>query len=416
MKSNFHKISTLVLILLIGLSLPLSAQLVLKGEFRPRTEYGHGYKALAVPDMKYGLFTSQRTRFSVAFQNEKIATGLVLQDVRVWGNQSQLVANEDLATSIHEAWAEVFFNEAVSLKAGRMELAYDNQRILGSVAWVQQGRSHDLALLKIKKGINVHLGLAYNQANANYTSHTYLVGNSYKAMQFLWLNKATEKLSASLLFLNNGLQYIAPITLEESIVYSQTTGVNLDFKTGALKLNAFAYLQTGKDAANKDLSAYDASLDISYNITEPFYVGAGVELLSGTAFDEAEKNRSFTPLYGTNHKYNGFMDYFYVGNHFNNVGLNDIFLKVGFKKPTWDLGVDVHLFSASADINADASSSLGTELDFTANYKINDFSTFGFGYSQMFASESMELLKGGDRNETSNWAYLSLTVTPTFLK
>ena len=36
-----------------------------------------------------------------------------------------------------------------------------------------------------------------------------------------------------------------------------------------------------------------------------------------------KENNSFTPFYGTNHKFNGHMDYFYVGNHIGNVGLRE---------------------------------------------------------------------------------------------
>ncbi len=37
---------------------------------------------------------------------------------------------------------------------------------------------------------------------------------------------------------------------------------------------------------------------------------------------------AFTPLYGTNHKFNGWMDYFYVGNHGSSIGLQDINAKI----------------------------------------------------------------------------------------
>lgn len=52
------------------------------------------------------MFTSQRTRLNLDYTGDKITTKLVLQDVRNWGNQKQLVGNEDYVISIHEAWAE----------------------------------------------------------------------------------------------------------------------------------------------------------------------------------------------------------------------------------------------------------------------------------------------------------------------
>jgi hypothetical protein len=38
------------------------------------------------------------------------------------------------------------------------------------------------------------------------------------------------------------------------------------------------------------------------------------------------------------------------------------------------------------------------------------------GWSTILASESMELLKGGDRKSGNHWAYIMLSVTPTFIK
>src|SRR5210317_1023011 len=122
-------------ILLFALISGTHAQFTLSGEFRPRAEFSHGYGALAAEDQHASFFISQRTRMNFMYAGEKLKTGLVLQDVRYWGNQPQLVSNEDFATSIHQAWLEYYLIPELSLKAGRMELSYDNQRMLGSVGW-----------------------------------------------------------------------------------------------------------------------------------------------------------------------------------------------------------------------------------------------------------------------------------------
>ena len=69
-------------------------------------------------------------------------------NVRTWRNQPQQIANQDFATSVHQAWAEMNFSPEISLKVGRQELAYDDQRIFGNAGWAQQARSHDVALYK----------------------------------------------------------------------------------------------------------------------------------------------------------------------------------------------------------------------------------------------------------------------------
>jgi hypothetical protein len=61
-------------------------------------------------------------------------------------------------------------------------------------------------------------------------------------------------------------------------------------------------------------------------------LAAGYEYLSGNSYNKTDKVYAFEPFYGTNHKFNGFMDYFYVGNHINSVGLHDAWLKYGYKQ------------------------------------------------------------------------------------
>ena len=76
-----------------------NAQFSLSGEFRPRTEISKGYKTLAAEDQKASTITAQRTRLNFGFDTDYVKTKLVLQDVRQWGNQAQLVQNEDYSVS-----------------------------------------------------------------------------------------------------------------------------------------------------------------------------------------------------------------------------------------------------------------------------------------------------------------------------
>ena len=70
----------------------VKAQFSLSGELRPRTEYSHGFSTLAAEDQKPSVFTSQRTRLNFDYKMDLLKVGLVLQDVRIWGNQAQQVS------------------------------------------------------------------------------------------------------------------------------------------------------------------------------------------------------------------------------------------------------------------------------------------------------------------------------------
>jgi len=413
----------LFLILFLGLVPMISmAQLTFKGELRPRTEYRHGLKSLFNSTDDAALFTSQRTRLNLNYNDAKFRVGLSLQDVRVWGDVKQLNMSDKNQLMLHEAWGEIIFNENFSLKVGRQELVYDDSRILGNVGWAQQARSHDLALAKFKtdeKG-QFHVGLAVNNDSESLKKALYII--NYKNMQFAWYNRKSEKFDFSLLFLNIGQQRDdADLGDAEDLDtrYSQTFGTHMNYRSGKIALTGSLYGQSGKDAGDNDLSAYMFNLGMKFPITANWKGNIGIEMLSGTDDTELDDNNSFTPLFGTNHKFNGHMDYFYVGNHVGNVGLQDIYGGLNYGKDKFSFATAIHLFSSQADLYSGTEKQdkyLGTEVDLSVGYKYSKNVLFKAGYSHMFAADSMQALKGGDKDETQNWGWVMLVFTPDFLK
>jgi hypothetical protein len=417
-----------VTVLLAALNTALFSQLNLDAELRPRTEFRHGYKSLLSPADDPAFFTSQRTRLNLKYGLEKFRFLVNVQDVRTWGSTPQLSISDGL-TSLYMGWAEADLGDIVQLRVGRQELVYDDHRILGNVGWAQQGRSHDLALVKIAPAnLSVHVGLAYNQDKEQVKGNFYTVPNNYKTMQFLWASGKLGSLSLSGLFLNNGMQYFNNADSSSSTLFSQTLGAHADYASNGLALTGSAYYQFGIDRVNRSLNAFQVSLRASYSFAdrkwEPL---AGFEILSGTGQSTLnspgnERNNSFSPLYGTNHKFNGLMDYFYVGNHSNDVGLVDLYAGLTHRPGSFSWSLAIHQFSSHADIvdpvlaGSTLPKSLGTEVDLVIAFRHSEFLTLQAGYSQMFATASMEALKGGDRKVLQNWAWIMLTCTPKFIR
>jgi hypothetical protein len=194
--------------------------------------------------------------------------------------------------------------------------------------------------------------------------------------------------------------------------YSKTLGSRFSSVLNDVALAANLYYQTGKHTTGKDISALNFLLEAS--MKNGF--SAGYEFLSGNSFDKNDKVYAFTPFYGTNHKFNGFMDYFYVSNHINSVGLNDIYLKFSHSKNKLGFNADLHYFASAGKISANAGKYLGTELDLTLSYKVQESAIISAGWSTLFAGESMELLKGGNQGAGHHWAYIMISVTPDFIK
>lgn len=426
---KYYKIY-LVVVLALTTSLNVHSQLTLSGELRPRTEYRHGYKTLIDTSQSAGVFTSQRTRINFGYIKDNLKTGITLQDVRIWGNQSQLNMYDVNTSSLHEAWAEYSFNKKFSLKAGRQEINNDDERLFGAVGWTQQGRSHDAILIKYTDStFSAHVGAAYNQTGENNIATSYSISNNYKELYYIWLNKKFKNLSISLTEINNGIQSPASIY---STRFSYTAGTHIEYKKDALFASVRYYHQGGIDAAKRDIEANMFGIDFSYTVKKKTTFSLGAEILSGQSQTDTTKSyrdvtHQFNPLYGTAHKFNGYMDYFYAGNGHSNAGLNDFYFKTKYKSEKWWLSLDIHQFLACADVldiakylqtgeNNKMESSLGTEFDLTFAYTFSSDFTAQVGYSHLLATKTMAAIKGGADDETQNWAYLMLVFKPVLIK
>ena len=421
---KYTKIALLAFVAI--LSQNVFSQIDVDLELRPRAEYRHGFKSLHTDGNDPTVFVSQRTQLNTNYSSEKLKVRFSLQDVRVWGDVPTLNTADNLGTNLHEAWAELTLNPKFFLKVGRQEINLDDQRIFGSVNWVQQARSHDVALLKYRNNtFKLDFAVAYNQdkyepINSVYGDENAAVANNYKTIQYVWLHKDWSKLKASFLLLNNGLQHIDLIDSDKNETrFSQMAGSHLNYKTNKLSLTSNLYYQFGKDRADNDLNAYLVSLDAAYNVTQKINTGLGAELISGNENGAPSngENNAFMPLYGTNHKFNGLMDYFYVGNHGNNVGLLDVYLKTKFKfNEKSSLYIGIHNFSAAAKRN-NIDNQLGNELDFVYAHKLQKNVMLKAGYSHFFAAEGMEALPNGNNSgATNNLGWVMLVIKPTLFK
>ncbi|SNR62293.1 Alginate export [Lutibacter agarilyticus] len=421
MKLKFTLLSLLVLF-----TISSKAQFSIDAELRPRTEYRHGFGTLIAKDAEPGYGISTRARLNFGYKADAYEIFMSMQDVMVWGENRQILP-KDLNNSfaIFQAWANIKLGENMSTKLGRQVLSYDDQRIMGGLDWAQQGRNHDAILLKYNKNkFLFDLGFAFNQDYDNISGfqssdNTYYTKGffSYKTMQYGYFKNTWGDFSGSLLLLNNGFQNYDVLDNQDGISNLQTFGVHLNYGKKLLGVAGNLYMQTGERQGEIDVKgAYLASLDFTFKTNTLVNFGLGAEIISGNDGDAGETG-AFFPLYGTNHKFNGFMDYFYVGNHANSIGLVDFHVSANFtlnKKSS--LLVKVLNFSGEQELLS-GEKSLGTELDIVYALKLNGF-TFKAGYSQMFESDGMYELKGLDKNlaaNTQNWAWAMLVFKPKFL-
>jgi len=435
MKKHAFLLSILFIFISIIYSNALFAQqeqneeLKLHIQLRPRAEFRNGLFTPILEGQKPASFIAQRSRIGLTYsKNQKLKIGLSTQVVTTWGNdpQVQSTANE---ISLYEAWAQLYFNPAWSIKIGRQVFSYDDERILGALDWNNAARKHDAILLGFDKTkFTANLALAYNQ-NAEKVTNTFYdnsVSQPYKGMEFLWMKyKFTDALSASALAMNLDFQN----RIDSSVSHLQTFGSNIFYKKRNLNITGTFYYQTGnnpiKNSPSIKTSAWMAAAKADYKIDEKFTLGIGSDYLSGSNMNQTSaKVTYFNPLYGTHHKFYGFMDYFYVSSPHKNVGLWDSYVNLNLnatEKLNFQLAL--HHFESTGKVidysGNTASSTLGNEADITFGYNIMKEVKLTGGYSQMFATNSMRYVKNILPNQSmkpvQNWIWLSLNITPEIL-
>ncbi|MCC5928369.1 MAG: hypothetical protein JJU28_03895 [Cyclobacteriaceae bacterium] len=409
---------------------PVEAQFSIDGQILQRAEYRHGFGSLIEQSSDPAMFIGQRARIGAHYKSDKVNFHVSIQDIRIWGNAPQVKATDPFL-SVHEAYAETFIHENWSLKLGRQELNYDNFRFLGNLDWALQARAHDFALAKYEKNqMKLHFGAGYNQDGERLSGNIFTTQNQYKAAQLIRYENAFENFNFTLLFWNDGRQFVERNNLNEivnqGIRYRQTYGIPaMKYQWGNTTLSSFYYHQLGRDVNGRNINGFDISAQASQLFPvdnesgKKFRLTLGFEIISGNSTIETSgRNSSFSPLYGTNHLFQGYMDHFFVGGRFeNSVGISDFFVRTRYDfNPKVFISFNAHNFSSYADVyrgNEKLSRDLGAEFDLSLGWLINDILSLQSGYSQLLASETYEFLQGFQNYDSrQNWAYVMMIYRP----
>jgi hypothetical protein len=386
----------------------------ISGQYRVRPELRHGYKTLAADTSRTAFFVAQRARLAFEYRKDNITVYTSIQDIRTWGDEEQV---KDIAgLSVNELWLEVRLKKQFTLKMGRQELVYDDQRLLGNGDWGNTTRSHDALILKYgnkEKKFNWHIGAAFNQNGEPLFGTDYTLKN-YKFLGFTWLKKEFGHNALSATAIANGLN--TTVSSSKKTHTSYTFGPLYNYQDKNFKAVLGAYYQTGRTENNLQLSAW--MLNTYAQLADKrIFAGAGFDYLSGNNNETASnQTHSFSTLYATNHKFYGYMDYFInIPADTKQRGLADPYLRLGMMPNKKIITtVDVHHFLSANENNLSSNKNLGTEIDGLLDIKPSSFINIQAGYSMMFATKNMELIKGGNKNNYNGWAFIMLKVSPTF--
>jgi hypothetical protein len=401
-------------------------QTTIDAEFRPRSEFRQGFNQPLADTLKSAFVTMQRTRLNFNYKGGILSARLSLQDSRIFGETSirQPASATTGSLGIYEAWTELLLMSGTSFKIGRQGVQFEDGRLFSLAPWSNTGNSHDLAQIRyFAPGFDVQLGYAYNNQKP-YSADTsyYSVSLMYKQLAYLHLTKSIiNGLDLSLLGVDEGF---VKSKKDLDLYHRYTTGGTLQLKKDNLPLGIFAtgYYQFGKSAPTVDQRAFLLALKATYSFTDKIGGLAGIDYYSGSESTlEATKNNTWNKLlYGVNHAFNGYMEYWAalpkggLVNYFGGVNL-----KLGKKLSS---EITYYGFSLAKDMKVgkvDVEKNIGSELDLVLNYKFSPEAAIQFAWCTYMVTDGTKMLKFKSTTVDTKfpqYAYLMLTIKPQFYK
>ena len=403
----------------------------LSGQLRPRFEYRNGaYQALQEGE-EPAILVNNRLRLNMDYRfRQDLQLYVSLQQVNIWGQAPQIqVIDRTGGLSVFEAYAALPLGGDFDLKLGRQQIVLDEDRIFGSLDWHPAGRAHDAVNINWRPVENLYLRsfFAFNQnyldgkaatdkinGNVNNPKGQYFTpGQPYQHMEALHAHYAfTPDQKLSFLFANLGLR-----NNDRADYNMQTFGVHYRGRSQDLSYGAEAYLQTGKNNIGATKEAYLLAAMVGYKFLPTLSATMGIDYLSGNnSPDTSGKDKVFTPFSGTNHKFYGFMDYYYVS-YTPQVGLFNPYISATLKtSEKGNLSAAGHYFRSAGKIDG-KTRNLGVEADLVYTHKLQPFASLQVGYSVHKVSGSYNTLRGFSATRPwQDWFWCSININPTMLK
>jgi hypothetical protein len=395
-----------------GLPITLSGQLRLRGEVDGRD---------FVSSNAYNAYSLSRIRVGIRVTPvEDVSVFLQAQDSRVFGEEkdpagqfSTLANTRNL--DLYQGYVQIdrLFADPITVKGGRMQLRYGNERIIGAVDWNNVGRSFDGILVRYSRGATFVDAFAMSTGETNVppaSSTPASVAGRRDEGQALYGAYGSFDISDALVVDVYALYQtnLKQSTPGVSDLLRLTTGAQGTIRLDRTTIELEGAYQTG-DQGVRSVSAYLAAGAARYHTDLGWLssVRASIEALSGTPEGDSGA-RTFDPPFHTGHKYYGWMDYFVnIPAQTFDRGLLDLNLALSgalFEGVSWTL--KGHNFSLMQKRDGKA---LGQEVDVLLSWTYRKPLTFDFGGGAFFPGVNMRDAFGGA--DVGLWAYLAATVT-----
>jgi hypothetical protein len=419
----------------------LAKKITLGGQIRTRAEYRDptSYANTLAATRSDALFLT-RIRLNFKFSlTDDIDVFVQPQDERQWG-QEPSVLYDDKNLDLHQGFVELrnLFSEPLSIKAGRMELSYGDQRLVSPLDWSNITRAWDGAKVRYApkdwwiEGFYTVIrdplapppaGAVPPLTNAPLASTGAAHDQDFMGVYFSYVGVADHEFDAYGFFREFQDHSFVGENGVAGDLLDRTIGARVKGKDLGFDYTAEGMSQTGRFSQDQiHAYAYAATLGYTFDMSWTPRLGVEYDYASGDRHPTDGKRGTFDPLFPFGHYYQGFADVF----SFKNGKDFAAFLKVA---PTSTLTVqlDVHDFilATASDAWYNASGlpirpkavtnpnrKVGYETDLHARLAVGQYVKFWAGWSRFFAGPYVRQTStepvGTDNN--MNWLFLQMTV------
>ena len=387
---------------------PLAVALPLEGLiFTPNAQYKLRYRHFEGRDLTENAsldFLRHRARIGAELAYDgRVAVFVQLQDVRFFGD-STVGSFFPGSTGLHQGYAQLSPFDGLAIRAGRQEIAYENQRIIGNLDWLEEARAFDAIRFSFERGpVRVDSFYAKTFENlvlgpgAPIDDGDVVAGNLHVA--------PLRELEVGFIGVidRGGIAFPDRTLATFGGLLSGATAVGLSYSVEG-------YGQIGSGRGELEQRAYMAGLGIQYRgdtVWKPFIAAFG-EYLSGNEERSTTTLRTFEYPYPTGHAFHGEMDFFLdIPVDTDQRGLVDVGGTFGLS-PFADFVIapTYHWFASAVD-RGDGRLTFGHEIDFKAAYRPWRFLSVDLVYGLFVPGEVWEHSRGTD---LEHFAYSTLDV------
>lgn len=409
----------------------LANQITIGGQVRLRAEYrdpiAYNNPAATPKDDQHedADLLLERIRLNLTFAlNDQITVFFQPQDQRTFGDEAAAglpaFVSDETNLDVHQGWVEArdLLTTGLSLKIGRMELSYGDQRLVSPLDWSNIGRAWDGAKLRYQQpdwwAEAFYTVLKEVQGAEDdqdfwglYWSFTGVKDHEFDVYVFgRWLND------------NLAADETLPGTHDRREL---TPGARLKGRMAGFDYSAEGMLQRG-DVGDDHIEAWAVALTLGYTLDIDWKPRIGVEYTHASGDEDPTDGdlETFDPLYGFGHFYQGFADVFSFKNGRDFV----VYLKAA-PAPYLSLHVDIHSFRLDEDVDSwynfvgapirtdptgAAGDDIGHEVDVHFRLAVGKHVKFWGGVSRFFAGDFVEDTKGVGTDSDMTWAFLQAVI------